>query len=289
MTLQIDQSRTFLDNPRTDTHGAAWADFDNDGDQDLGVTTTGAGFRFMENMNNTWMINQAWVYELQDDHAGRLPVWFDFTRDGLLDVAQMTKVPAKMRQQNSGVQAFSDIRAELGVDCQGDNYAQISDLNNDGYLEFICGMEGIFPQSIYSTRSIPFEDMTSIVPQIGNINDTAIADFNNDLQPDFFFTRGRLRPTQAGKVAENLLEAWVVSSRLTGSKGFSFQAEGPVIFVMDSEQPEFFAEDVSIGRDNIQPEELPFLLDPDTVSGMATNNDITNLSCLRLVISMIPP
>ncbi|MEE9493956.1 MAG: CRTAC1 family protein [Gammaproteobacteria bacterium] len=274
VTLQIDRSRTFLNSPRTDTHGAAWADFDNDGDQDLGVTTTGAGFRFMENMSNAWLLDQAWIYEIQDDHAGRLPVWFDFTRDGLLDVAQVTKVPAKMRQQNPGVTAFSDIREELDVSCQNNNYAQISDLDSDGYLEFICGKEGTFPQNIYSTHTLPFEDVTSIVPEIGNINDTVIADFNNDLRPDFFFTRGRLRPTQARKVAANLTEAWVVSSVITGSKGFSFQAEGPVVITMDSEQPEFIAEDVSIGHDNMQPAELPFILDPAAVSGMATNNDI---------------
>ena len=272
MTLLIDASRTFLNDPNQDTHGAAWGDFDGDGDQDLGVATTGRDFRFMVNTNGTFT-DKASSYNVLDDGAGRLPVWFDFTRDGRLDLAQISTSRPKMRQQNSSP-SFTDVTSSLKVTCGGGNYAQISDLNNDGIPEFLCFDEGVFPQKIYDTRTVPYQDITSIAPTIGDVNDSAIVDFNNDLRPDFFFTRGRLRPTEATKVSDTSIEAWVVSAAGSGSKGFSFQASGPVTFGINSEQPEFLAGDVSIGSSNTHPSALPFTLDPNSVNGMASGNYI---------------
>ncbi len=273
MTLLIDPSRTFLNDPTQDTHGAAWGDFDNDGDQDLGVATTGRDFRFMVNTNSAFT-DKAASYNVLDDGAGRLPVWFDFTRDGRLDVAQVSTTTPKMRQQNSGSSSFTDVTKTLKVTCGGGNYAQLSDLNNDGIPEFICFDEGVFPQKIYDTHTVPYKDITSIAPTIGDVNDSAIADFNNDLLPDFFFTRGRLRPTEATKVSDTSIEAWVVSAATSGSKGFSFQASGPVTFGINSEQPEFLAGDVSIGSSKTHPSALPFTVDPNSVNGMASGNYI---------------
>ena len=83
--------------PIADYHGAAWADFDNDGDQDLlNLTGGGAG---RGKCPNYLFINQDGLLK---DHAktmgidyplgrGRTPLWFDADRDGRLDVLIMNK------------------------------------------------------------------------------------------------------------------------------------------------------------------------------------------------------
>ena len=79
-----------------DTHGAAWADFDNDGDQDLMEMVGG---RIDDNSicigcgQNHFFINQegkflesAKQYGVDSTGLARLPLWFDADNDGKLDL-----------------------------------------------------------------------------------------------------------------------------------------------------------------------------------------------------------
>ena len=73
--------------PRSDTHGGTFADYDNDGDADLVIT---AGSK----NNSQFLINNgAYLTDRIEDFTfdekswgGRLPIWFDFSHDGLLDL-----------------------------------------------------------------------------------------------------------------------------------------------------------------------------------------------------------
>ena len=79
-------------NPLADTHGAAWGDFDNDGDQDL-LELVGADYGKGKGENHFFVNENG---ELQEKAAefglanplgrGRTPMWFDANRDGLLDI-----------------------------------------------------------------------------------------------------------------------------------------------------------------------------------------------------------
>ena len=72
-----------------DKHGASWADFDNDGDLDLlqGVSATGNAWLFVN--TNGKFTDRAVDADLASDSTARQPVWFDYTGDGFLDVAQL--------------------------------------------------------------------------------------------------------------------------------------------------------------------------------------------------------
>ncbi len=88
-------SQVFLQEPEEDQHGAAWADFDNDGDQDL-IQLVG-GDRAVG--NSPKFANQMYVNEggQLEDRASELgidyhlsssqaPLWLDFDKDGQLDL-----------------------------------------------------------------------------------------------------------------------------------------------------------------------------------------------------------
>lgn len=81
-------------NFRTDAHGTYWADFDNDGDQDLLVVAGGNAARkdgghpniLFENRGDT-LVDIAADYGLQNfSTRGRVGFWFDEDGDGLLDI-----------------------------------------------------------------------------------------------------------------------------------------------------------------------------------------------------------
>jgi hypothetical protein len=96
---------TFLDvidkiwaaDPHADKHGAAWADFDNDGDQDLvelvdtlyfedGRICNGCGPNHLFVNENGKLVNKAKELGLDYLGQGRTPLWFDADRDGRLDL-----------------------------------------------------------------------------------------------------------------------------------------------------------------------------------------------------------
>lgn len=86
--------------PHADTHGAAWADFDNDGDQDLievvgGIVKAGDGIclgcapsHLFVNENGK-LINKAQELGLTVDATAIVPLWLDADGDGRLDVLVM--------------------------------------------------------------------------------------------------------------------------------------------------------------------------------------------------------
>lgn len=84
-------SRVSSGPPNADTHGAAWADFDNDGDQDLihlvgAVSGTGAGSNQLLVNNAGKLLDRASDYGIDYPMGrGRTPLWLDWNADGKLD------------------------------------------------------------------------------------------------------------------------------------------------------------------------------------------------------------
>ena len=72
--------------PKADTHGGSWADFDGDGDQDLLVSAgTGNLSQLLVNEHQR-LVNRTQERGLTTVNlGGRLPVWFDYDGDRLED------------------------------------------------------------------------------------------------------------------------------------------------------------------------------------------------------------
>ena len=76
------QVLTWRNRPRADTHGGSWADYDNDGDQDLLVSSgTGNLSQLLVN-EHARLVDRTIQRGLTTANVGgRLPVWLDYNGD----------------------------------------------------------------------------------------------------------------------------------------------------------------------------------------------------------------
>ena len=270
------QNGTFLDvaadiligNPRADFHGAAWADFDNDGDQDLFVTTgAGAG---RGSSPNYLFVNQGG--KLRDEASrlgvdyplgrGRTPLWFDADRDGQLDLLVINrsrpggKAPSAIFQQSensfvpnndkfefkpsgsrSRLEKLTDLlnnaihlrkRKGPGKMITKAGFAQLADLTGDHNIDLITYVR---PQRVYSTNHIPFEEVTNDIgfPDKRAVGDVAIEDFNGDGQMDMFLVRAGWG-SDITQVGSLKLRGHIRVGKGADAKEVHFRSKGEVTF-----------------------------------------------------------
>jgi len=225
--------------PTRDQHGASWADFDNDGDQDLFVALgSKAPSEFLVN-NGSTLVDQtsSFSFDPTPHWQGRTVTWFDFNGDGNLDWAiGTTKQPYHVFRQtvsSQGVRDFVKMDNQAGTtDTKRDNYGQLADVNFDGKPELILQSETQnFPHKIYGTATLPFTDLTSLMPGTPISNDSTFADFDGDLRQDALIVSGKVRLNGGEIVDSNHLQAQIIANNANESS-VSFQATGDVTFVL---------------------------------------------------------
>jgi len=238
-------------NPTSDTHGVAWADFDNDSDQDL-IMLSGAGGgsgKPHPNHANHFYVNENGLLveraaEFGVDYPflrGRTPLWFDANRDGRLDLLLIGTAAGNDRtgalvlstlfgQTMSG---FENISTLFGFKSNGATLAQYADITADGNMEIIVSNLK-YPLAIYDTSGSLFQDLVDelSMPTVSSVHDAAIADFNGDLLSDFFLARG-VYQSYAQQIDPWQLELNIRNN--PSEKGVSFKTEGDVFFQIYSE------------------------------------------------------
>lgn len=222
---------TWMAIPQDDKHGAAFGDFDNDGDEDIiqSVSVSGDGQLWINQGDGTF-VERGSQFGVTSDFAARVAAWMDFTNDGLLDTLQMGLDPRSYTRYQTPLGTFS---SAIGTDHECDegdiNFVQLIDLDADGRLELLCIQRGTFPFRAYDTGSLPFLDVTASLPSLGNTNGAILGDANNDLRTDFILTRGATRPAGAAQASNQRVEAWIEKDPGDPPRtGFHFQSGGNI-------------------------------------------------------------
>ncbi len=194
-------------NNASDMHGAAWADFDNDGDQDLFQIVGGGGAnQFFINYDGAAMQDESGVYSLRYPLGrGRTPLWFDWNGDGYLDIFLSNlkrpdgQAPSALftRQDVSSDCPFQNDNIPAGIDTSMGSdpaFAQLTHLGSGNAPALVIYSNSSpsysSPHRVYQYDSVPFTDITGTLGlSTGAVEDAAVADFNGDLLSDFYFAR----------------------------------------------------------------------------------------------------
>ncbi|MEM8965962.1 MAG: VCBS repeat-containing protein, partial [Bacteroidota bacterium] len=194
------------------TTGVSFVDINNDGWLDIYVCRSGMGtYRnnlLYINQQNGKFIEQGKVYGLNDNGYSVQSYFFDYDRDGDLDMylvnhsnrffASQDSLFALKNQpvpeesdklyRNEGNETFTDVSQEAGINHFGFGLsAAIADLNGDNYPDIYVANDFFEPDFLYLNNGDgTFTD--ELAENIGHTSfssmGTDVADFNNDGLPD---------------------------------------------------------------------------------------------------------
>jgi hypothetical protein len=246
-----------------DPHGVAWADFDNDGDQDLYETHGGCCLSRLYVNDGTQLHDQAIGFGVDyQTGRGRTPTWFDVDRDGALDLVLANAFDAVtpttiFRQVPPS--SFEDVSSAWGVPTGPSPSAQLASVDGDKHLELIFnGFQG--PARIFATSGGSLLDVSSFhpVPTTSGVRDIALGDFNGDLITDFFYARTASEfdvvQTDANTIAAQLVTAG-------DEQPFSFTTAGVITVEVGPSWRES-PSDIFVGAAGTNPSGLTFDVDP---------------------------
>ena len=123
--------------------GAAFADYDNDGDMDLFVSTdTGGNELYRRIFTTDYFEPVAALYGLDDTGNARSIAWGDYDNDGLLDLYVGNKSTANRLYRNTG-SGFTEVGGALGVaDAGNTEGVAFIDYDIDGDQDIYVGNAG---------------------------------------------------------------------------------------------------------------------------------------------------
>jgi len=195
-------------NTGTYSEGAAWVDYDADGDLDLYVTNSGTGANFRANLlyrnDGGGTLTEITTGPLvNDDTISRQASWADYDDDGDVDVfivneAGQNNELFKNLLVETGIADFQAVNAGALTNDGGDSFsASWGDFDNDGDFDVIVanfsGQQNFFYRNQLAETGLPtFARINDQAPGTnqGWTVGTHWADWDNDADLDLMVTNG---------------------------------------------------------------------------------------------------
>ncbi len=217
-----DQLATFIPGFTTsrDMHGAAFADYDNDGNQDLLIFWNQQSIKVSpgtwQNAALVWL-EQWWLLDVLIANTPR--------PDGQAPAALFTQVQGE----------FTETSAQTGITSKSDNsFAQLFSIGNQ-YTPSLILNGSPFPDSLYTYDTTPFNNKknnyATTFANMWNVRDVVIADLDGNQLPDIFAVREKYGSDKTAELLQpesNKITASLIVNG--GEKSFSFKSDGNIKF-----------------------------------------------------------
>ena len=264
-----------------DKHGAAWADFNNDGQLDL-VQLTGA-IQGVGAEPKRLFVNEAGKLVERAAQFGvdnppgrtRMPLWLDIDHDGKLDLFQGAEArfddltPPFLFAQQDG--RFADATLRLKPDSRSAPFCVLTELSGDRFPEVVCRLMGKGrPVQVLDTGTSPARTL-DLLPNSA-FDDVVAGDFDNDGAIDLFLARknpgGRVALARGG---EHVLTAQIElkPQNIKEPTAFRFNTQGALKVTLAGQNPgDLVLGDVKVGEQAATPASLSFELAADAARGL---------------------
>jgi hypothetical protein len=263
-----------------DKHGAAWADFNNDGRLDL-VQLTGAKQGVGVQPKRLFVNQDGKLVERAvdlgvDNPPGRtrMPLWLDIDQDGKLDLFQGAEArfddltPPFLFAQEDG--RFADATPLLKPDSRSAPFCVLTAINDDRYPEVVCRLMGKRPVQVFDTATAPARTL-DLLPDSA-FEDVAAGDFDNDGRVDLFMARknpgGRVALARGGE-SELTAQIELTPKNAAEPTAFRFRTPGNLTVTLAGQHTgDLVAGDVKLGQAATTPSSLEFELAADATRGL---------------------
>ncbi len=183
-----------------DRHGAACADFDNDGDLDLFITHGAKRGETLGTKSDELLVNQgdgtfvdisSQANTRNTMGRARTPVWLDYDRDGWLDLLIGNYISPNVMLRNLGDGTFADVTTEIGLAQEGSAHPAWADLDLDRDPDLLA----VWPVDLRHNESgrafaqVPAASGPNR-PRVSSALGVAWGEFNGDSLLDVFISSG---------------------------------------------------------------------------------------------------
>lgn len=258
-----------------DTHGATWADINNDGQEDLlEMVSSGEDHLWLNNGGLLTLVSNQYGMQYLRNMSKRQGIFVDYTGDGLLDLASISLSGSTFYPQLTNGTFGAGHGQYTPMACYSDGqWGMLTDINaaSPG-LELVCAPRITTWPKVNTYSHGVVTDISTQYTQYANVNDAAEIDYDGDLQPDMFLVRNSERPSDAYQYSPTAFEAQLITSAKK-SKGVTFQSTGGVItLTVSTRAGQAYGNNdpllngdpinIKIGTSQWSPTSLTFTLDP---------------------------